>query len=73
MFLESQKLRTPTGMVCGKMTERVEVPQYQEEDRRIRKETVTVDILDDEEYATQEDQEDDEGLQTREISGRSQT
>jgi len=48
-------------MVCEKMTDRVEVLRGQEDDRRIREETVTVGSLDDEESTGQEDQEDDEG------------
>jgi hypothetical protein len=48
-------------MVCGKMTDRVEVLRGQEDDSRIREKTVTVGSLDDEESTGQEDQEDDEG------------
>jgi len=52
---------TVLGMVCGKMAERVEVARQQEDDRRIREETVTVGSLGDEESTVQEDQADDEG------------
>jgi hypothetical protein len=50
------------------MVERVEVCRQQEEARRIREETVTVDNVDDDDSTPQEDHEDDEGVETeREI------
>ncbi len=48
-------------MVCEKMAERVEVVRQQEEDRRIREETVTVVNLHFDDSTGQEVQEDDEG------------
>jgi hypothetical protein len=59
---------TVLGLVCEKMAERVEVSRQQEETRRIREETVTVDSVDDDDSTAQEDHEDDEGAVTeREI------
>ena len=46
-------------MVCEKMGDRVEVARQLEEFRRIREETVTVDIVDDDDSTAQEDHEDD--------------
>ncbi len=54
-------------MVSEKMADRVEVSWQEEEDGRIKEETVTVGSLDDEESTPQEDQEDDEGTDEREI------
>ena len=50
------------------MSERVEVARQEEEARWIREETVTVDSVDDDDFTSQEDHEDDEGAEAeREI------
>ena len=59
---------TVLGMVCEKMSERVQVVRQEEEDRRIREETGTVANLHDDDSTGQEEQEDHEGsVDEREI------
>ena len=52
---------TVLGMVWEKMTERVTVVRQEEEDRRIREETIPVVNLHVDDSTGQEAQEDDEG------------
>jgi hypothetical protein len=64
---------TVLGMVCEKMTERVQVVRQQEEDRRIREEGSTVDNLHDDDSQDRRNRKIIRVLQTRERSDRSQT
>ena len=59
---------TLLGLVCEKMTKRVELPRQEEEDRWTRQETTTVSILLEEESGGEKDKSDDDGTaEEREI------
>ena len=61
------------GLVCEKMATRVVVPRQEEEDRRVSQETVTVDVILEEDPGERRTRKMLRSLQTRERSDRSQT